>query len=70
LLSVSVLDWDAQMLVFLSQRLLQSFAHNSRGHVRSSQVGIGHDMDHYASDASAVVEHLHLRNAIHIGLVR
>ena len=27
----------------------------------------GHDMDHYASDASAVVEHLDLRNAIHIG---
>ncbi len=24
-------------------------------------------MDHYASDASAVVEHLDLRNAIHIG---
>src|SRR5919107_1640195 len=26
-----------------------------------------HDMDHYAADAAAVVEHLDLRNAIHIG---
>ncbi len=24
-------------------------------------------MDHYASDASAVVEHLDLKNAVHIG---
>lgn len=24
-------------------------------------------MDHYASDSNAVVEHLNLRNAIHIG---
>ncbi len=39
-----------------------------RGHAaRSSQVDTGHDMDHYASDASAVVEHLDLRNAIQIG---
>lgn len=38
-------------------------AHDRRGHGRSSQVATGHDMDHYASDASAVVEHLDLRNA-------
>jgi non-heme chloroperoxidase len=37
-----------------------------RGHGRSSQVSDGHDMDHYAADAAAVVEHLDLRNAIHI----
>ena len=42
-------------------------AHDRRGHGRSSQVGDGHDMDHYAADASAVVEHLDLRNAVHIG---
>jgi non-heme chloroperoxidase len=30
-------------------------------------VSDGHDMDHYASDAAAVVEHLDLREAIHIG---
>ena len=38
-----------------------------RGHGRSSQVSGGHDMDHYAADAAAVVEHLDLANAIHIG---
>ena len=32
-----------------------------------SQVSDGHDMDHYAADASAVVEHLDLKNAVHIG---
>ncbi len=26
-----------------------------------------HDMDHYAADASAVVEHLDLRNTVHVG---
>jgi pimeloyl-ACP methyl ester carboxylesterase len=34
---------------------------------RSSQVADGHDLDHYAADAAAVVEHLDLRNAVHIG---
>jgi non-heme chloroperoxidase len=59
-------DWDAQMLFFLSKGY-RVVAHDRRGHGRSSQVGTGHDMDHYASDASAVVEHLDLRNAIHVG---
>jgi non-heme chloroperoxidase len=38
-----------------------------RGHGRSTQVSDGHDMDHYAADAAAVVEHLDLRQAVHIG---
>jgi non-heme chloroperoxidase len=59
-------DWDAQMLFFLANGY-RVVAHDRRGHGRSSQVATGHDMDHYASDASAVVEHLDLRNAIHIG---
>jgi non-heme chloroperoxidase len=59
-------DWDPQMLFFLSNGY-RVVAHDRRGHGRSSQVGTGHDMDHYASDASAVVEHLDLRNAIHVG---
>jgi non-heme chloroperoxidase len=42
-------------------------ASDRRGHGRSSQIATGHDMDHYASDVSAVVEHLDLRNAVHIG---
>jgi non-heme chloroperoxidase len=42
-------------------------AHDRRGHGRSSQVSDGHDMDHYATDAAAVADHLDLRNAVHIG---
>jgi non-heme chloroperoxidase len=59
-------DWDAQMLFFLAQGF-RVVAHDRRGHGRSGQVSDGHDMDHYAADASAVAEHLDLRNAVHIG---
>ena len=59
-------DWDTQMLYFLGQGY-RVVAHDRRGHGRSSQVGDGHDMDHYAADVAAVVEHLDLRNAVHIG---
>jgi len=59
-------DWDTQMLFFV-QEGFRVVAHDRRGHGRSSQVSDGHDMDHYAADASAVVEHLDLRNAVHIG---
>jgi non-heme chloroperoxidase len=59
-------DWDAQMLFFLAQGY-RVVASDRRGHGRSAQVSGGHDMDHYASDASAVAEHLDLKNAIHIG---
>jgi len=59
-------DWDTQMLYFVGQGY-RVIAHDRRGHGRSSQVSDGHDMDHYAADAAAVVQHLDLRNAIHIG---
>jgi non-heme chloroperoxidase len=59
-------DWDTQMLFFLDKGY-RVVAHDRRGHGRSSQVSTGHDMDHYAADAAAVVEHLGLRDAIHIG---
>jgi non-heme chloroperoxidase len=59
-------DWDAQMLFFVAKGF-RVVAHDRRGHGRSMQVGDGHDMDHYAADASAVAEHLNLQNAIHIG---
>ena len=59
-------DWDPQMQFFL-QRGYRVVAHDRRGHGRSAQVSDGHDMDHYASDAFAVVEHLNLRNVVHIG---
>ena len=59
-------DWDTQMLYFLGAGF-RVVAHDRRGHGRSSQVSDGHDMDHYAADAAAVMEHLDLRNAVHIG---
>jgi len=59
-------DWDAQMMFFVEQGY-RVVGIDRRGHGRSSQVSDGHDMDHYAADAAAVVEHLDLRNAVHIG---
>jgi len=59
-------DWDAQMLFFLNHGY-RVVAHDRRGHGRSAQVGSGHDMDHYADDLAAVVAHLDLKNAIHVG---
>ncbi|MBS0449916.1 MAG: alpha/beta hydrolase [Proteobacteria bacterium] len=59
-------DWDTQMLFFLAQGF-RVIAHDRRGHGRSSQVDGGHDMDHYAADTSAVMEHLDLKNAVHVG---
>ena len=59
-------DWDTQMLFFLGKGF-RVVAHDRRGHGRSSQASDGHDMDHYAADAAAVMDHLDLRNAVHIG---
>jgi non-heme chloroperoxidase len=54
------------MLFFLGKGY-RVVAHDRRGHGRSAQVSDGHDMDHYAADAAAVVDHLGLKNTIHIG---
>ena len=59
-------DWDAQMMFFLNHGF-RVVAPDRRGHGRSAQVGDGHDMDHYADDLAAVVEHLDLKDAIHVG---
>ena len=59
-------DWDAQMLFFLNHGY-RVIAHDRRGHGRSTQIGDGHDMDHYADDLAAVTAHLDLKNAIHVG---
>jgi non-heme chloroperoxidase len=59
-------DWDAQMLFFVA-RGYRVIAHDRRGHGRSSQVGEGHDMDHYADDLAALTSHLDLKNAVHVG---
>src|SRR3984957_6219573 len=59
-------DWDIQMLFFL-QHGYRVVASDRRGHGRSTQTSGCHDMDHYADDLAAVVEHLDLQDAVHIG---
>src|SRR6201995_5665995 len=59
-------DWDAQLMFFVT-RGFRVVAHDRRGHGRSAQVADGHDMDHYADDLNAVVQHLDLRDAVHVG---
>jgi non-heme chloroperoxidase len=59
-------DWDSQMMFFLAHGY-RVIAHDRRGHGRSTQTAIGHDMDTYAADVAAVVDSLDLKNAIHIG---
>lgn len=59
-------DWDAQMMFFVAKGY-RVVAHDRRGHGRSAQVSEGHDMDHYAADAFAVVEALDLTKVIHVG---
>ncbi|NMO89342.1 alpha/beta fold hydrolase [Actinomycetospora sp. TBRC 11914] len=59
-------DWDAQMMFFLHHGY-RVVAHDRRGHGRSSQPTQGNDMDHYADDLAELVQHLDLREAVHVG---
>ena len=59
-------DWDSQMLFFVEHGY-RVIAHDRRGHGRSTQTDTGNDMDTYAADAAALVTHLGLKDAIHVG---
>ena len=59
-------DWDNQMLFFLAAGY-RVIAHDRRGHGRSSATWKGNDMDTYAADVAALVSHLDLKGAVHIG---
>jgi non-heme chloroperoxidase len=59
-------DWDAQMMFFL-EKGYRVIAHDRRGHGRSSQTATGNEMDTYAADMAALVKHLDLKGAVHIG---
>jgi len=58
--------WDDQML-FLADRGYRCIAHDRRGHGRSSQPWNGNEMNTYADDLAELVEHLDLKDAIHVG---
>jgi hypothetical protein len=59
-------DWDSQMMFFLEHGY-RVIAHDRRGHGRSTQTFLGHDMDTYAADVAELVEALDLKDSIHIG---
>jgi non-heme chloroperoxidase len=59
-------DWDNQML-FFGRQGYRVIAHDRRGHGRSSQTWNGNEMDTYADDLAALVKHLDLKDAIHVG---
>jgi len=59
-------DWDAQMMFFLGQGY-RVIAFDRRGHGRSTQTDTGNEMDTYAADVIALVKHLDLKNAFHVG---
>ncbi len=58
--------WEAQMM-HLSSNGFRCIAHDRRGHGRSSQPFSGNDMDTYADDLYALMEHLDLRGAMMVG---
>jgi len=58
--------WEDQM-VFLGERGFRCIAHDRRGHGRSDQPWEGNDMNTYADDLAELVQHLDLKEAIHVG---
>ena len=58
--------WDGQML-FLATKGFRVIAHDRRGHGRSDQPFGGNDMDTYADDLAALIEHLDLRDIVMVG---
>jgi len=58
--------WAGQML-FLAQNGYRAIAHDRRGHGRSSQNTAHNDMNTYADDLAAVINHLDLKNVVLVG---
>ncbi|UQA55557.1 alpha/beta fold hydrolase [Polyangium aurulentum] len=59
-------SWDEQ-LYFLASNGYRAIAHDRRGHGRSSQTWDGNEMDTYADDLAALLNHLDLKNATLVG---
>ena len=60
-------DAFEDQMFFLASHGYRCIAHDRRGHGRSSQPWQGNDLDTYADDLAALVEHLDLKNAVHVG---
>jgi non-heme chloroperoxidase len=59
-------SWEAQMF-FLASKGYRCIAHDRRGHGRSGQPSDGNEMDTYADDLAALIEHLDLQKAVLVG---
>ncbi len=58
--------WDEQ-LFFIAAHSYRTIAYDRRGHGRSSQPWDGNDMDTFADDLAALIEHLDLRDVVLVG---
>jgi non-heme chloroperoxidase len=58
--------WEDQMF-FLASQGYRVIAHDRRGHGLSSQPWFGNDMDTYADDLAALLNHLDVKNAVLVG---
>ena len=58
--------WENQMF-FLASNGYRCIAHDRRGHGRSSQPWKGNDMDTYADDLAALLDHLDVKGATLVG---
>jgi non-heme chloroperoxidase len=59
-------NWENQMF-FLANHGYRVIAHDRRGHGRSGQPWDGNEMDTYADDLLALMEHLDLKDAMLVG---
>jgi non-heme chloroperoxidase len=59
-------SWDAQAL-FLATNGFRVIAHDRRGHGRSSQTWGGNEMDTYADDLAALLDHLDVTGVTLVG---
>ena len=59
-------SWESQMF-YLAGQGYRVIAHDRRGHGRSSQTWDGNDMDTYADDLAALLDHLDVKGATLIG---
>jgi non-heme chloroperoxidase len=60
-------DAFEDQMFFMSSNGYRSVAVDRRGHGRSDQTWDGNDMDTYADDLAALIEHLDLKDAILVG---